>query len=497
MAISMAFPLLGACVHAVLIVLYGIFTYYDFNTEAVTLPEGNGQYSMFQDVHVMIFIGFGFLMTFLGKNSFTSTGHSLYIAAIACMWGILCEGFWERAMHHVEEGEKRWHHIPINLNQLVNADFGAGAVLITFGALIGRVSITQMVVVALIEVCIFMIIINIQIFQVKVADIGGSMAIHMFGAYFGLACSFVIEKLNPSRVDKDESKNGSTHDSDVTAMIGTLFLWCFWPSFNSYFASNDARANRGVINTYLSLMCSVSATFIICVLVYKGKLRMVEVQNSTIAGGVAIGTCADMAVEPFGAMLIGTCAGTISVLGYAYLSPYLNKRIGLKDTCGIHNLHGMPGLLGGIAGIIASAAAGTGGHYANFDYTRFPSGVSDGMFLVWPDRANHGASRQAANQLAFLGICLGFGIVGGCLTGAIISLFPVIDKMYDDAEEWELEAEHEHHVDHHHHHDHTNKNVEMTTIKATGEHVAANGTVLKSDEVCYEPTVHGPDAQHE
>lgn len=495
MAVSMAFPILGSSVHAILIVLFGLFTYYDFNADAVTLPEGSGQYSMFQDVHVMIFIGFGFLMTFLAKNSFTSTGHSLYVAAIAAMWGILCEGFWERAMHHVEEGESRWHQIPINLNQLVNGDFGAGTVLITFGALIGRVSITQMLVVALIEVCIFMIILNIQIFQVKVADIGGSMAIHMYGAYFGLACSFVLEKLNPTRKDKDDSKNASTHDSDVTAMIGTLFLWCFWPSFNSYFASNDARAGRGVVNTYLSLMCSVSATFIVCVLVYKGKLRMVEVQNSTIAGGVAIGTCADMKVEPFGAMLIGTCAGIVSVLGYRYLSPFLKKHIDLKDTCGIHNLHGMPGLLGGIAGIIATAAAGSGDGYGPHEYSRFPSGVDNGMYLVWPDRANHGASRQAANQLAFLAICLGLAFVGGSLTGAIISLFPVIDKMYEDGEEWELEEEHEHqeHPTPRHAHDDS----EMTAIKAEDNALPVSGTVIKPDEVCYETSAtHEPSAQH-
>jgi len=42
-------------------------------------------------------------------------------------------------------------------------------------------------------------------------------------------------------------------------------------------------------------------------------------------------------------------AGTISALGFHYLSPYLLKKINLHDTCGVHNLHGIPGIIGGLA----------------------------------------------------------------------------------------------------------------------------------------------------
>jgi mannitol-specific phosphotransferase system IIBC component len=39
---------------------------------------------------------------------------------------------------------------------------------------------------------------------------------------------------------------------------------------------------------------------------------------------VAIGTAADMMINPFGAMIVGSIAGTVSVLGYRYLTVKLN-----------------------------------------------------------------------------------------------------------------------------------------------------------------------------
>lgn len=35
----------------------------------------------------------------------------------------------------------------------------------------------------------------------------------------------------------------------------------------------------------------------------------------------------------------------------------MEKNFYIQDTCGIHNLHGMPGVIGGIVGAITAAAA--------------------------------------------------------------------------------------------------------------------------------------------
>jgi ammonium transporter Rh len=47
----------------------------------------------------------------------------------------------------------------------------------------------------------------------------------------------------------------------------------------------------------------------------------------------------------------------MSTCGYVKLSPKLESTIGLRDTCGVHNLHGLPGILGGLAAALASVLA--------------------------------------------------------------------------------------------------------------------------------------------
>lgn len=53
---------------------------------------------------------------------------------------------------------------------------------------------------------------------------------------------------------------------------------------------------------------------------HDNKLDMVHVQNSTLAGGVAVGSVVNLLIHPIGALIIGVLAGTLSVLGYRFLS---------------------------------------------------------------------------------------------------------------------------------------------------------------------------------
>jgi ammonia channel protein AmtB len=58
---------------------------------------------------------------------------------------------------------------------------------------------------------------------------------------------------------------------------GTLFLWMFWPSFNSAITDHGDGQHRAVINTYLSLASTVLTSVAVSSLFQKqGKLDMVR-----------------------------------------------------------------------------------------------------------------------------------------------------------------------------------------------------------------------------
>ena len=126
-------------------------------------------YPMFQDVHVMIFIGFGFLMTFTKYHSWTSVGFNYCVAAWAIQWGMLCKYFFDCCVHN--EFEK----LHVSVEWLIEGDFAAGAVLISFGAVLGKVNMLQLFMMAVFE-CIFYAA-NAAMCQYKFysVDMGGSM----------------------------------------------------------------------------------------------------------------------------------------------------------------------------------------------------------------------------------------------------------------------------------------------------------------------------------
>ena len=133
--------------------------------------------------------------------------------------------------------------------------------------------------------------IGVQIYHAT--DAGGSMFVHSFGAYFGVgACYFFQAKR--AAVSKNVKES---YISQVTAVIGSIYLWMFWPSFNGALAS-DITQHRIFVNTVLAISGSCfGAVFMTRILL--GGLEMEVLLNATLAGGVIVGSSVDMCFSPW------------------------------------------------------------------------------------------------------------------------------------------------------------------------------------------------------
>ncbi|OWF53145.1 ammonium transporter Rh type A-like [Mizuhopecten yessoensis] len=440
------FTICMCIIQVIFIIVFGVFADYDPaakpRREDKSAESTIGMYPMFQDVHVMIFIGFGFLMTFLKRYGYSAVSVNLFIAAVIIQWALIVRG----VIHQLLHGEAKF---TIGIGDLLGADFAAATVLISFGAVLGKTSPLQLIVMGLIEVVLSQINEYIGLDKLRAEDVGESMYIHAFGAYFGLAASRVLFS---EEIEKSSSKEGAVYHSDIFSMVGTVFLWIYWPSFNGGAASGDEQ-HRAIVNTYLSLAACTVVTFAFSMCVDKSaKFDMVHIQNATLAGGVAVGTTANMPLDPWGAMLIGSVAGIISVLGYKFFTPFLASKLKIHDTCGVNNLHGMPGILAGVAGACAAALAnydkwgeslfeifpGIAPTYNSTDYTKYHDGLQSG----WSAGLGRTSHEQGGYQFAALGVTLVIAIVGGALTGLLMKLplwdNPRGDGLFDDGDFFEV-----------------------------------------------------------
>ena len=143
-----------------------------------------------------------------------------------------------------------------------------------------------------------------------------------------------------------------------------------------------------------------------------------DIQNATLAGGVALGAVCHMTLAPSDCLLIGAAAGIMSTAGFSRLQAKLDEW-GLHDTCGVNNLHGIPSLIGGFASVILAAYKGPKGHDI-------------------PDVMLH--NDQWTDQFASIAMTLGVSIVSGLATGWIMTFFaPRNDTLfYSDEPYWEV-----------------------------------------------------------
>ncbi|XP_062367396.1 ammonium transporter Rh type B isoform X2 [Cinclus cinclus] len=358
------------------------------------------QQPRFQDAHMQVLLSFGLLVAFLGRYGPGSAAISILIIAFAIQWAVLIQGIF----YFFLNGK-----IYVGAQSIVSADFCTAAVLISTGAVLGRVNPVQMLLLALLEVTLYSLNEYILLSLMGVSDGGRSLTVHTFGAYFGLMVSRVLYQPHKDK-RKREERQDTGHQRDVFAVVGTIYMWIFWPSFTSTTTVHDNAENWAVINTYFSLVASTVATFILSPVLYEESTpRMVQIQDATLAGMAVMGMAGEMLLTPFGALIAGFLVGLISPLGFRFFTPVLHSRLKIQDTCGVHNIHGLPGILGALLGTLLTLLATADTYGDRLEFV-FPL-VAQGSRTV---------TYQALMQLSALPLTLLLAALGGCLTGAVL-----------------------------------------------------------------------------
>lgn len=147
-------PVFVFIAEVIIVALYSAFVTYDEEADAKfqtnqTNPMHNAvyrNYPFFIDIHFMIFVGFGCLLAFFRFYGFGGMVFNFLTATFAIQWAILVQGYFQFS----HDGK-----IHLGVINLINAEFACAVVLISYGAVLGKTSPLQILVMALLEVPVF------------------------------------------------------------------------------------------------------------------------------------------------------------------------------------------------------------------------------------------------------------------------------------------------------------------------------------------------------
>jgi ammonium transporter Rh len=342
------------------------------------------QYERAIHIMAMLLIGFGFLMVFVRKYGRSALTATFLLVSVALPV-------------YLSIGSLSMFEAKGEIELFILAEFSAASLLIAAGAILGRIKIYQYIILGLLFVPFYVLnelIVIGDYFHIvgKVADTGGSIVIHAFGALFGIAAAISLTSKQDIEVPIQ-----SDATTDKYSVLGSMVLWVFWPSFCAALVPVEAVPHT-VVNVFLALCGSTLATYFASMWI-RGKVSIADIANAALAGGVAVGATCDFASHPQ-AMVIGLIAGMLSTVGFAILQAKQQKFHKIIDTCGVSNLHGIPGIFGGLVAIV----------------------VVDGLDI--------------AAQLKGIGITIAIAVVAGLVSGKIVSLFGKQSEIYNDSAEF-------------------------------------------------------------
>jgi Amt family ammonium transporter len=223
--------------------------------------------------------------------------------------------------------------------------------------------------------------------QLGFHDFAGSSIVHSVGAWVGLAGASIIGP-RLGKYGKDGKAMAIPGHNLALGALGVFILWFGWFGFNPGSQLAAAGTDNAVAIGHIAMTTNLAAAagavtaMIVAWVRYKRPTLSLSL-NGALAGLVAITAGCD-AVNPVGAVLIGTTAGF--VLPFAV--EFFDKILKVDDPVGAISVHGVSGALGTLAVGLFS--------------------TSEGLFY------GHGAKLlgvQAIGVLAFFAWAFGTGLI--------------------------------------------------------------------------------------
>ncbi|CAK9007098.1 unnamed protein product [Durusdinium trenchii] len=275
-------------------------------------------------ISMAVLAGLAYSRSFLKAYGLGAVGFSLLILCVAVQWSMIVESL----LH----GEV----LRIGFTRMMRGYSAAAAVLVSFGALIGKVDALQILTLVVIEIPCYcwnkVVFLQMDGPKMPVVHDGRGLSIFLFGSFFGFAAGKMLG------VSQMGWLNRSQRSTELLSLMGTCCLWVTFPALTS----SSSRASQ---HTVLALLGSGVTTFIVDGFLHEGRLQPTSIRSAVLAGGVALSGVADL-LWPFTALAVGCVAGALSTIALHFS----NRDI---DTSGILQIYALPSLLGGLAAIFA------------------------------------------------------------------------------------------------------------------------------------------------
>lgn len=341
------FYLIFGIIQIVIIILLAFYYKWDEANSPKIIDDDNAKneiqrsYKLFQEINIIIYLGFGFLRSFLKHHSWTSIALTFIGGILSFEFGLFSLICWGGIFR------KSWYDGIFNFNYLLDSNYCSAAIIISLGAVLGKLSFNQYFFMIFFETIFSTFNYVLLRQELRIIDIGGSLTIHLFGSIFGGIFSLISFYSKNERKKIRNSNFGSNYKSNVFSLFGTLILISYWPSFNTSLIDNNQYKFKGMINTYLSILGSIVGTFCISPICNSGEIIIKDILNSSISGGIIVAGSCHLIDHFWLSILLGFICGALTTF-LCYLISDKLKRKGLHDTSDVIYYHGIPGFLGGI-----------------------------------------------------------------------------------------------------------------------------------------------------